>query len=337
MTESKIILRAYGIVMDANRRVLVCDERIKGWCITKFPGGGLEFGEGLVDCVKREFMEELALELAEVEHFYTTDFFQPSAFNAAHQIISVYYLVKPLPDAYIKTSDKPFDFPECTADALYATDCPGYAAAYKTQQCTANPLYDSTCPGYAAAYLTQQCQANPLYSTTCSGYQQAYYSQQCSLNPLYDTGCPGYQTAYFNQQCDLNGLYDQKCPNYATAYAKKMVLEQQGIASTVATAGVIAQTAPTTTTTVTETFAGNHLNTNIGITVNGIAPGYIATDNTALLRADADRNASILSRIPAGRWGDPKDLAGGFVFLSSPASDYVNGTILTIDGGWMGR
>jgi 2-deoxy-D-gluconate 3-dehydrogenase len=74
-----------------------------------------------------------------------------------------------------------------------------------------------------------------------------------------------------------------------------------------------------------------------GITVNGIAPGYIATDNTALLRADADRNASILSRIPAGKWGDPTDLAGGFVFLSSPASDYVNGTILTIDGGWMGR
>ena len=73
------------------------------------------------------------------------------------------------------------------------------------------------------------------------------------------------------------------------------------------------------------------------ITVNGIAPGYIATDNTAMLRADSDRNASILARIPAGRWGDPKDLAGGFVFLSSPASDYINGTILTIDGGWMGR
>jgi 2-deoxy-D-gluconate 3-dehydrogenase len=74
-----------------------------------------------------------------------------------------------------------------------------------------------------------------------------------------------------------------------------------------------------------------------GITVNGIAPGYIATENTSALRADADRNASILARIPAGRWGDPKDMAGGFVFLSSPASDYVNGTILTIDGGWMGR
>lgn len=74
-----------------------------------------------------------------------------------------------------------------------------------------------------------------------------------------------------------------------------------------------------------------------GITVNGVAPGYIATDNTAQLRADAGRNAAILARIPANRWGLPEDLAGAFVFLSSPASDYVNGTILTVDGGWLGR
>ncbi len=74
-----------------------------------------------------------------------------------------------------------------------------------------------------------------------------------------------------------------------------------------------------------------------GVTVNGIAPGYIATDNTALLRADTERNAAILSRIPANRWGTPDDLTGAFVFLASPASDYVNGTILTVDGGWMAR
>ncbi len=74
-----------------------------------------------------------------------------------------------------------------------------------------------------------------------------------------------------------------------------------------------------------------------GITVNGVAPGYIATDNTAQLRADTERNSAILARIPAGRWGTPEDLAGAFVFLSSPASDYVNGTIITVDGGWMGR
>jgi 2-dehydro-3-deoxy-D-gluconate 5-dehydrogenase len=74
-----------------------------------------------------------------------------------------------------------------------------------------------------------------------------------------------------------------------------------------------------------------------GINVNGIAPGYIATDNTAALREDAVRNKSILERIPAGRWGVPDDFAGPAVFLASAASDYVNGTILTVDGGWMGR
>jgi 2-deoxy-D-gluconate 3-dehydrogenase len=74
-----------------------------------------------------------------------------------------------------------------------------------------------------------------------------------------------------------------------------------------------------------------------GVTVNGVAPGYIATDNTAQLRADAERNTAILSRIPANRWGTPEDMAGAFVFLSSPASDYMNGSIITVDGGWMGR
>lgn len=74
-----------------------------------------------------------------------------------------------------------------------------------------------------------------------------------------------------------------------------------------------------------------------GITVNGVAPGYIATNNTTALRADADRSQAILARIPAGRWGETSDLTGAYVFLSSPASDYINGTIITVDGGWMGR
>lgn len=74
-----------------------------------------------------------------------------------------------------------------------------------------------------------------------------------------------------------------------------------------------------------------------GITVNGIAPGYMATDNTAALRADAVRSRQILERIPAGRWGEPADVAGAAVFLSSPASDYVNGHILVVDGGWLAR
>lgn len=74
-----------------------------------------------------------------------------------------------------------------------------------------------------------------------------------------------------------------------------------------------------------------------GITVNGVAPGYISTGNTTQLREDPERSAAILSRIPANRWGTPEDMAGAYIFLSSPASDYVNGTILTVDGGWMGR
>jgi 2-deoxy-D-gluconate 3-dehydrogenase len=73
------------------------------------------------------------------------------------------------------------------------------------------------------------------------------------------------------------------------------------------------------------------------VQVNAIAPGYIATDNTAALQADPVRNPAIVSRIPAGRWGRPEDLAGAVVFLASAASDYVSGTILTVDGGWMGR
>ena len=73
------------------------------------------------------------------------------------------------------------------------------------------------------------------------------------------------------------------------------------------------------------------------INVNGIAPGYIATDNTAALRSDPVRSKSILDRIPAQRWGSANDLKGATVFLASKASDYVNGTIITVDGGWMGR
>ena len=74
-----------------------------------------------------------------------------------------------------------------------------------------------------------------------------------------------------------------------------------------------------------------------GINVNAIAPGYMATANTEALRNDENRSRQILERIPAGRWGDPTDLAGAAVFLSSAASDYVNGHILVVDGGWMGR
>ncbi|RYY42182.1 MAG: SDR family oxidoreductase, partial [Sphingomonadales bacterium] len=74
-----------------------------------------------------------------------------------------------------------------------------------------------------------------------------------------------------------------------------------------------------------------------GINVNAIAPGYIATNNTTALRADEDRNKSILDRIPAGRWGASEDMGGAAVFLASTASDYVQGHILAVDGGWLAR
>ena len=74
-----------------------------------------------------------------------------------------------------------------------------------------------------------------------------------------------------------------------------------------------------------------------GVNVNAIAPGYIATDNNAALRADPERSRQLLERIPAGRWGEPTDLGGAFVFLASSASDYVHGAIIPVDGGWLAR
>ncbi|MBA3704557.1 MAG: NUDIX domain-containing protein [Bacteroidetes bacterium] len=106
----KFNVRVYGILINSNNQVLVTDELIKGHEITKFPGGGLEFGEGLIDGVKREFMEETNNEVDVTEHFYTTDYFQVSAYDPSHQIISIYYIVKPLTKFKIHTKQKAFDF-----------------------------------------------------------------------------------------------------------------------------------------------------------------------------------------------------------------------------------
>lgn len=90
-------VRVYGILVNAHSEVLVTDEVRFGRHMTKFPGGGLHYGEGIIDCIKREFREELDCEIEIVKHFYTTDFFQPSAFHNKHQLISIYYLVKGSP------------------------------------------------------------------------------------------------------------------------------------------------------------------------------------------------------------------------------------------------
>lgn len=105
-------IRVYGILMNDKNQVLVSDEYIRGNYYTKFPGGGLEFGEGTRDCLKREFMEEMNLNVSVEEHLYTTDFFQMSAFNPQHQIISIYYAAKALEPIKVPLRDKVFDFDE---------------------------------------------------------------------------------------------------------------------------------------------------------------------------------------------------------------------------------
>lgn len=105
-------IRVYGVLINEKKEILVSDEFIRGNYYTKFPGGGLELGEGTRDCLKREFMEEMRLEVEIGEHIYTTDFFQRSAFHPDHQIISIYYFVKALTPIAAPLRTKPFDFDE---------------------------------------------------------------------------------------------------------------------------------------------------------------------------------------------------------------------------------
>jgi len=105
-------IRVYGILIGENKQVLVSDEFIRGDYYTKFPGGGLEFGEGTRDCLKREFREEMDLEVRVGDHLYTTDYFQMSAFNPNHQIISIYYFAHALEPIKCPLRQKPFDFDE---------------------------------------------------------------------------------------------------------------------------------------------------------------------------------------------------------------------------------
>jgi len=109
--ETKFNVRVYGIFIK-NGKVLLSDERLKSFEFTKFPGGGLEFGEGTVDCIIREMKEETGLDFNIISHYYTTDFFQVSAFHPNHQIISIYYLIEG-PDLPIELlSESQFDFSE---------------------------------------------------------------------------------------------------------------------------------------------------------------------------------------------------------------------------------
>ena len=117
----RFTIRVYGILVNENKQVLVSDEFIRGNYYTKFPGGGLEFGEGTRDCLKREFKEEMDLEVEVGEHLYTTDYFQMSAFNSEHQIISIYYIAKALEPIKAPLRDKTFDFDEKQMAVYHAT------------------------------------------------------------------------------------------------------------------------------------------------------------------------------------------------------------------------
>lgn len=112
-------IRVYGILKDSKNRVLVSDEFIRGGYYTKFPGGGLELGEGTRDCLRREFKEETDLDVTIGDHIYTTDFYQKSAFNNAHQIVSIYYFVHAAEPIDLATKTSLFDFePHQIADPV---------------------------------------------------------------------------------------------------------------------------------------------------------------------------------------------------------------------------
>lgn len=105
-------IRVYGILMDDKKNVLVSDEIVRGKFYTKFPGGGLEFGESTLECLAREFKEETSLDISIKQHLYTTDFFQQSAFNEKDQVISIYYLIEAKDISPLKISKIQFDFSE---------------------------------------------------------------------------------------------------------------------------------------------------------------------------------------------------------------------------------
>ena len=117
MEPARFNIRVYGLLEEGGK-ILVTDEFRLGIFMTKFPGGALEFGEGTIDCVKREFREELGLEITSASHFYTTDYFQPTELiPSGMQLISIYYAVKALKPWHFRVSGKPFDFPAVTDGA----------------------------------------------------------------------------------------------------------------------------------------------------------------------------------------------------------------------------
>lgn len=112
MSEKKFNIRVYGIAFNEKDELLVSDELIRGLQFTKFPGGGLEWGEGTRECLIREFREELNQEIEVLNHYYTTDYFQQSAFKETDQLLSIYYKVRIIEPYAFQAMHTPFDFPQ---------------------------------------------------------------------------------------------------------------------------------------------------------------------------------------------------------------------------------
>jgi 8-oxo-dGTP diphosphatase len=111
MPEKQFVIRVYAIIINQHNEVLLSDEYVKNTDVTKFPGGGLEWGEGTIDCLKREAMEEFGQEIEVLEHFYTTDFFQKALFFEETQLVSIYYRARFVEPLRFIISAKPFDYP----------------------------------------------------------------------------------------------------------------------------------------------------------------------------------------------------------------------------------
>lgn len=109
---TNFVIRVYGLVINDKKEVLLTDEYQLDTKMTKFPGGGLKFGEGPIDCIKREAMEEFGQEIEVIDHFYTTDYFQEALFHKHHQLISIYYRIRFKEKIRFRISEKTFDFPE---------------------------------------------------------------------------------------------------------------------------------------------------------------------------------------------------------------------------------
>ncbi len=109
---SQFTIRVYALILNDQNEVLVTDEFQLGMKMTKFPGGGMNFGEGTIDCLKRELLEECNQEIEDIQHFYTTDFYQKALFWEGYQLMGIYYLAKIKEPAQVSISEIPFDFPE---------------------------------------------------------------------------------------------------------------------------------------------------------------------------------------------------------------------------------